>query len=305
MNSVSVSLLEPLSNHTTLRIGGPAEVFVRVMTEEALQQVMSMSHEESLPVQILGQGSNVLVPDEGIPGLVLVLDGAFNQYHFSGDRVDAGGSVVLARLAKQAAQRDLVGLEALAGFPSTVGGAVVMNAGCYGVEIQELIVSVVVIEPGGERRCLQPGDLEAGYRRTRLLGGSAIVARALLRLRAGNGREAMETMATINRKRRSSMPSGFPNAGSVFKNPPGDFAGRLIEGCGLKGARHGGAQISDRHANVIVNLGGASADDVLSLMAMAYHEVKSRHEVDLEPELVLAGTLKDRWLRAVSGTSNG
>jgi UDP-N-acetylmuramate dehydrogenase len=292
---LSVGLAEPLARFTTFRIGGPAEILVRVETPSALQHLMSVIEELSVPVQILGQGSNILIPDSGVGGVVLTLEGSFKDFRFEGERLAAGAGVALARLAKIAAERDLVGLEALAGFPSTLGGAVVMNAGCYGVEIIELIESVSVVEFGGSLRQLKPQDLGAEYRSTNLLGGQSIVCGATLALRRGDGKAALERMAEINRKRRASLPSGHPNAGSTFKNPEGDFAGRLIEACGLKGERSGGAQISDHHANVIVNLGNASADDVLKLMLVAHRQVKFRFDVLLEPELILVGELKDRW----------
>lgn len=299
IEGVEVSLSEPLARHTTLRIGGPAEIFARVESETALCALSSICSAQGIPVRILGQGSNILIPDEGLAGLVLVLEGELRQYRFDGSRVEAGGGVVLARLAKAAAQRDWVGLEALAGFPSTVGGAVVMNAGCYGAEIKDLIESVVTVTPEGELHRLTVEDLDAGYRRTRLLGGTAIVSRVVLRLESGDGRAALLRMSEINRKRRASLPSGHPNAGSTFMNPPGDYAGRLIEACGLKGACCGGAEISDEHANVIVNRDRASAEDVLSLMLRAFREVKVRHDVALEPELILAGGLEGRWRSGV------
>ncbi len=296
---LSVDLSESLAGFTTFRIGGPAEILVRVETESALQNVMSVTEELRVPVQILGQGSNILIPDAGVAGVVLVLQGSFKDFHFDGDRVVAGAGVGLARLAKASASRGLVGLEALAGFPSTLGGAVVMNAGCYGVEIIELIESVKVVDPGGMSRQLEPTELGAEYRRTRLLGAQAIVTSATLALERGDGKAALERMAEINRKRRASLPSGHPNAGSTFKNPAGDFAGRLIESCGLKGERSGDAQISDHHANVMVNLGEASANDVLRLMLMAHRQVKKKFGVSLEPELILVGELRDRWVAGI------
>jgi UDP-N-acetylmuramate dehydrogenase len=292
---------ESLANHTTFRIGGPAEIFVRVETEPALEQLMLITDEKKVPVQMLGQGSNILVPDEGVAGVVMMLDGSFREFHFDGERVDAGGGVALARLARSAAEKGLVGLEALAGFPSTVGGAVVMNAGCYGVEIVDLLESVTVIEPSGRRRNMLPGELGAEYRRTRLLGEPSIVTRARLCLQFGNGEAALARMAEINSQRRSNLPSGHPNAGSTFKNPPGEFAGRLIESCELKGVCRGGAQISDCHANVIVNLKGASANDVLELMLLAHHSVKIKHNISLDPELILVGELRERWIQGIAG----
>ena len=220
---LSVDLSESLASFTTFRIGGPAEILVRVETESALQQVMLVTEELSVPVQILGQGSNILIPDTGVGGVVLVLQGSFKDFCFDGESVAAGAGVVLARLAKAAAARDLVGLEALAGFPSTLGGAVVMNAGCYGVEIIELIESVSVVDPGGKSRQLEPTELGAEYRSTSLLGGQSIVCAATLGLRRGDGKAALERMAEINRKRRASLPSGHPQRRFDIQESRGRF----------------------------------------------------------------------------------
>jgi UDP-N-acetylmuramate dehydrogenase len=286
---------EPLAPHTTLRIGGPAELFVEVASEEALGRLLAEAKQHRVGVEILGLGSNVLIPDEGLEGVVARLGGELRDIEVRGERVEVGAALPLAQVARRLAEQGLVGLEALSGFPSTVGGAVVMNAGCYGTEIKDVLESATVVERDGRRRRLVVADLAAGYRSTRLQGSGAIVTRAVFRLRRGDAAVALARIEELNRRRRASLPSGLPNAGSVFKNPPGDFAGRLIEACGLKGRREGGAQISPKHANVIVNLGGASAHDVLTLMLAARGAVAALCAVELEPELVLAGGLGERW----------
>jgi UDP-N-acetylmuramate dehydrogenase len=285
----------PLANHTTLRIGGPAEWLVRVRTEEALARVRADVRGAAAPFRVLGLGSNVLFPDEGVKGVVALLEGEFLTWIVSGTRVEAGAGLPLARLVRASLDHGLVGLEALAGFPSTIGGAVVMNAGCYGVEIRDVLQWVSVLEPDGERRVLLPEDLGAGYRTTRLLGSDITVLRASFQLRQGDVAQARARMKDFNQRRRGSMPSGRPNAGSVFKNPPGESAGRLLDACGLKGERIGDAVVSHEHANVIVNHGRATASDVLDLMEIMHRRVAVEFGIRLEPELILVGDLRSRW----------
>jgi len=292
---VRLSRQEPLAPRTTLRIGGPAELFARLLSESALAQFLDQSHRLQIPWRLLGLGSNVLLPDEGLSGVTAVLEGEFLEISAAGSRVTAGAGQPLARVARYAVGRGLAGLEALAGFPSTVGGAVIMNAGCYGVEIKDLLESTTILRPGGIRRHLQMEDLSPGYRTTNLQGSDAVVTRATFCLCADDAGEALSRLNELNRRRRKTMPSGRPNAGSVFKNPSGDYAGRLIEECGLKGQQRGGAEISSEHANVIVNNGGATAEDVLGLMRVMHSAVQSEFEVSLEPELILVGSLASRW----------
>jgi UDP-N-acetylmuramate dehydrogenase len=294
---------EPLARRTTFRIGGPAELLVEVASQRALMALLAVVRELEVPFCLVGLGSNLLAPDAGLPGVVAVLGGELRRVRVRGELVSAGGALPLGLLAKRMATRGLVGLEALSGFPSTVGGAVFMNAGCYGTEIKDLLVAATVVERGGRRRHLAPDELEAGYRSTVLQRTGAIVTRAVLRLRRGDAAAALRRIDELNAKRRASLPSDRPNAGSIFKNPPGDYAGRLIEACGLKGAIAGGAQISPKHANVIVNLGGAKATDVLELMVRAREAVRTAFGVELEPEVVLAGDLQASWrARAAAAT---
>jgi UDP-N-acetylmuramate dehydrogenase len=176
-----------------------------------------------------------------------------------------------------------------------VGGAVVMHAGCYGAEIMDVLVTVTALHRDGSRRRYRVGDLDASYRRTALQGTGVVVVSATFQLRAGDAAAALGRIEELNRRRWASLPSGLPNAGSIFRNPPGDHAGRLIEAAGLKGRRVGGAEISAKHANVIVNLGGGRADDVLALMLEARSSVRAAFGVELEPEIVLEGALCERW----------
>ncbi len=286
---------EPLARHTTFKIGGPAELLAEVGTERALASLLAAVGEEGVPFHLLGLGSNLLVPDAGLPGAVARLGKGFKRVRFGSASVTAGGALALPTLARQTARRGLSGLEPLCGFPSTVGGAVWMNAGCYGTEIKDVLLSAWLVDRDGTRRRIGVGELGAGYRSTALQGTGAIVTRASFRLRPADAMACTARIEELNAKRWASLPYGVGNAGSIFKNPPGDFAGRLIEACGLKGRERGGAAISPKHANVIVNLGGATAEDVLGLMLEARRAVRERFGVELTPEVILAGELGERW----------
>ncbi len=289
----------PLASVTTLRIGGAADLFVRVESETALAAVMTVARECAVPLHLHGHGSNVLFPDRGIRGLVCRLRGELELVEVEGEMVRAGAGVTLARLARDTAKQGLLGLEALSGFPSTVGGAVVMNAGCYGTEIGDVLTEVRVARPARPVEAVPVARLDPGYRTTNLQGTDAVITGAEFRLRSGDGAAALKRINELNKRRWQSLPSGKPNAGSVFRNPQDDFAGRLIEACGLKGLRRGGAEISQRHANVIVNREKARAADVLDLMVAAHRAVRDRFGVELRPEIVLAGGLAEEfWDRA-------
>ena len=289
----------PLARMTTLRIGGPADLFVRVDTEDSLVAVMEAVDASGTPLHVHGHGSNVMFPDGGIRGVVCRLRGELKDVDIEDRSVRAGAGATLARLARDTARQGLLGLEALAGFPSTVGGAVVMNAGCYGVEMRDVLTRVRVVRPGLGLATLAVDQLDCAYRTTNLQGTGAVVTSAEFELRHGDGATALARIDELNRRRWQSLPSGKPNAGSVFRNPDGDYAGRLIEACGLKGLRSGGAEISERHANVIVNRGDARAAHVLDLMVTAHRAVRERFGVELSPEVVLAGDLSEEfWTRA-------
>jgi UDP-N-acetylmuramate dehydrogenase len=286
---------EPLARHTTFRIGGPADLLLEAGSEAAVVAAVRAAGELAVPLEPLGLGSNLLVPDEGFRGAVLKLAGELRRVRIRGPRVSAGGGAPLAQVARRAAKAGLAGLEALSGFPSTVGGGVFMNAGCYGTEIRDVLRSARLVERDGARRRVSPEELEPGYRSTNLARSRAIVVRALFELRPGDPAALLARIDELNARRWSALPSGVANAGSVFRNPPGDYAGRLLEAAGLKGRRQGGAAVSERHANVIVNLGGATAADVLALMRAGRDAVAARFGVELEPELVLLGPLAARW----------
>jgi UDP-N-acetylmuramate dehydrogenase len=279
---------EPLARHTTWRIGGPARFFCRVETEAGLARVLAAASQSGLPLALLGMGSNILVADEGFPGYVLRLGGDFLKVTVEGERVTAGGGAALGAVCAAAGRAQLSGIEAISGIPSSVGGAVRINAGAYGGEIFDVLETVRLVSRSGQRRAVAAHEIPHGYRTSDLIRTQEIVSEAVLRLSRAPREQIEARTRAVAEKRRGALPSE-PNAGSVFKNPQGDHAGRLIEACGLKGERLGGALISQRHANVIVNTGGASAADVLGLMGRMRDAVRERFGVTLFPEVELLG----------------
>ncbi|NIR73256.1 UDP-N-acetylmuramate dehydrogenase [candidate division KSB1 bacterium] len=284
--SARVGTNEPLAKHCNWRVGGPADLFVSVKNAHELIQTVRLAHKHGIPPTILGFGANVLVSDAGIRGLV-ILNRAQRISFQPNYLVEADSGTNLAVLAKQAAQLGVGGLEFLIGIPGTVGAAVAVNAGTRTRWISGLLESVRVLQNDGEVEWLSPKELSFSYRTSRLKQTGEVVIAAKLR---GNPDEP----ANIERKMkkelqvRKNQPTG-PSAGSVFKNPPNDFAGRLIEACGLKGFRIGGAQISEMHANFILNVGGAKAQDIKAIIGHAKSEVSKRLDITLEEEIRYLG----------------
>ena len=255
----------PLSGRTTLRIGGPARYLADVLDVPALQALLRFAAEEKLPVLPLGKGSTLLVPDEGFPGIAFTLKGTFLDATVKDMEVVAGGGASLMSLAMVTQKAGLSGLENLSGIPSSFGGAIRINAGSYGTEIFDVLTTVELVSRAGDLRVLPADGIPHGYRWSALVGKSDIVTAGTLRLTPKPIADIEARMREVTAKRKNALPKQ-PNAGSIFKNPPGQFAGKLLEECSLKGRRVGGAEISPVHANVIVNLGGATARDVRALM---------------------------------------
>ncbi len=278
----------PLSGLTTWRIGGPARFYCRVRTEAGLARLLESISSGGIPLAILGMGSNILVADEGFAGCVVRLEGDFLRVAVEGERVTAGGGAALGGVCAAAAREGLSGIESISGIPSSIGGAVRINAGAYGGEIFDVLETVRLVSRAGARRAASASEIPHGYRWSKLIETGEIVSEAVLRLRPAPRGEIEARTHEVAEKRRGALPAE-PNAGSVFKNPEGDHAGRLIEACGLKGERRGGAMISPRHANVIVNTGGARASDVLELMRAMRDAVRERFGVTLSPEVELLG----------------
>jgi UDP-N-acetylmuramate dehydrogenase len=273
----------PLAARTTLKIGGPAHAVAVCKRQGGVVAALAAARAAELPWLVLGQGANVLVPDAGLEALVIRLDDELAGMKREGTTVTAGGGVSLVRLVRESLAAGLAGLECLGGIPSTLGGALAMNAGAYGQELLDVLAWADVVEPDGTVRRLERREIEGGYRWS-VLGRGRIVTRAELRLRADDPAALRERAAQARRRRLAALPPE-PSAGSVFCNPAGDYAGRLLELAGCKGLRRGAAVVSERHANVIVNLGGARACEVRELLAEMARRVRERFAVSLELEL--------------------
>jgi UDP-N-acetylmuramate dehydrogenase len=278
---------ELLAPHTSLRIGGPADFFVKVATEGDLLSAIQVAREHELPVFVLGGGTNVLVADEGIRGVVL--HNSWRQTGVDGDTITAASGTELAHVAAVAARAGIEGLEWMATVPGTVGGAVHGNAGAFGTETADVLVDAELVDLNGDSWTSRADELGYAYRTSSLQGTPIICVRARFRGKAGDRSAAVRRIKEMANERIKKQPLAQPNTGSIFRNPPGDHAGRLIEAAGLKGRRIGGAIVSEKHANFIVNVGDASAADVRALMSVCQSEVSSRFGVKLVPEVELVG----------------
>lgn len=281
---------EPLARYTSYRIGGPADLLALPDTAEELAVIVRACREADVGLTLLGAGSNLLVGDGGMPGVVVKLGPGFRRATWHAAGVRAGAGALIGKLSRAAVEHGLAGLEAAEGIPGTVGGAVVMNAGAYGWETADVLASVEGVDAGGRVVTLERADLACRYRRTELPDGF-VVTGADFELRPDDPAAIRARLEGVRDRRVASQPSGASNAGSIFKNPADDHAGRLIEAVGLKGRRIGRARVSERHANFIVNEGGAWAADVQALMSEAQRTVWERSGVWLEPEIRLVG----RW----------
>jgi len=278
----------PLAELTSFRIGGPADLFVNVEDEAELMHAKAAAYRASVPCFCLGAGTNLLVSDRGMRGLVVRLGDGFAKIKIDDTKVVAGAGAAFGALVEAVVDRGLEGLEFGEGIPGTVGGGLVMNAGAFGGEIAKVVTLVHGVTEAGEAIALTRDDVKFAYRRTEL-PNRFVITRVDFELARGDRERLMTRVAELKAKRASRQPRGVPNAGSIFKNPPGNFAGKLLEGAGLKGTRLGGAAFSDQHANFIVNLGGAQAAEVLALIDMARNKVKEQSGVLLEPEVRLVG----------------
>jgi len=284
---------EPLAARTSFGIGGPAEFFAEMANPQSVERAIEGCRVRAIPYRLLGAGTNVLIADAGIEGLVVRV--VNRDVEVDGTRIRAGAGLKMMRLARVAADAGLRGFEFGIGVPGSVGGAVYQNAGCWGSELRQVLVSVTGFQPGADRRTWSVGDLGLGYRTSALRDGAlrgALVIDATIKLERGDGEEAKRLMARLTRERNETQPIKTKNCGSVFKNPPGDSAGRLIQAAGLKGTREGSAVISELHGNFIINEGGARAADVARLIDRVRSEVMRRFGVQLEREVELIGSWK-------------
>ena len=279
---------EPLARHTTYRVGGPAEILAAPRTREEAAWLRACARSSGAPLTILGAGSNVIAPDGGIPGVVMHMRRPSGRIEFGdGFRVNADALVPLETLVESCASRGFGGLEPLAGIPGTIGGAVVMNAGTRDTDIASLLAAVDAIDPAGERRNLSREDIAFGYRHSLFREPGWLVLGAEFRLGPADAAQSLGRIRAFIADRWAKFPMDLPSAGSVFKRPPGDYAGRLIEEAGCKGMREGGALVSERHANFIVNAGEATAADIVALIERVRRAVFEKTGVRLDLEQIV------------------
>jgi UDP-N-acetylmuramate dehydrogenase len=279
---------EPLRLHTSFRIGGPADALALVNDSAELKACLDWAAEARLPVFVLAAGTNLLVRDGGLRGLAVKLEGEFKDVSIDGSRVRGGAGALLAAVARRAGERGLSGLEWAVGIPGTLGGGLVMNAGAHGGDLAQVARRLGLLE-AGELREISAAEAGFGYRSSRFKAGGALLLWAELELKPGDPLEIQARMREALDRRKASQPLELPNAGCVFKNPAGGSAGQLIEAAGLKGLRRGGAEISELHANFVVNRGDASAADVLWLMEEARKAVLAKSGIRLESEILVLG----------------
>lgn len=285
----SILIDEPMSRHTTFRVGGPADFFVTPKTKEEVRDVIRICKEAGMPYYIIGNGSNLLVSDAGYRGVIVQIYKEMNEVKIEGDLVKAQAGALLSGIAAKALGAELSGFEFASGIPGTIGGACVMNAGAYGGEMKDVLESVTVLTGEGKIIELGRNELELGYRTSVIAKKGYIVLGAVLKLERGDGEKIKTYMDELKEKRVTKQPLEYPSAGSTFKRPEGYFAGKLIEDAGLRGFQVGGAQVSEKHCGFVINRDHATAADIMELMRQVQIRVKENSGVDLEPEVKRLG----------------
>ena len=280
---------EPMKNHTTFKVGGPADYLVTPNLESEVSELIKLCVAKNVPYMIIGNGSNLIVRDGGIRGVVIKLGNNFSECKVEGNRLHLLAGALMSKIGKLALDNHLTGFEFGAGIPGTVGGAVVMNAGAYGGEMQDVIVSVTVLTKDGEILELTKEELELGYRKSCIIPNNYVVLSAVLELAEGNVDDIKKKMNEFAAARREKQPLEYPSAGSTFKRPEGYFAGKLIMDTGLKGYRVGGAMVSTKHCGFVINIGNATAQDILDLIGDIQDRVEYKFGVRLETEVKIVG----------------
>ena len=285
---------EQMSQHTTFRIGGPADVFVMPENYEQIREVLRLCKEEKLPFFVLGNGSNLLVSDSGYRGVIIQMDRNMEEIRLDGEEIHACAGALLSSVAVAARNASLTGFEFAGGIPGTIGGAAVMNAGAYGGELKDVLKEVTVMTREGEILTIPAEKMEMGYRTSIIKTAGYLVLEAVISLKKGDEEAIRATMKDLSERRTEKQPLDYPSAGSTFKRPEGYFAGKLIMDSGLRGYRVGGAQVSEKHCGFVINAGGATAEDVRSLMDHVIRVVREKYGVTLEPEVKFLGDFNGR-----------
>lgn len=289
LNKEDILIDEPMSKHISFRVGGPADILVKPSSEEQIKDILTFAKKENIPYLIIGNGSNLLVRDGGIRGIVIKIAENFNDFSIEGTTVTAQSGAMLSFMGKAIMRNNLTGFEFAAGIPGTLGGAIAMNAGAYGGEMKDIVKSVRLIDSQGNIVELSNEEMQFAYRKSILSKEEYIVLSAVMELKEGNYEEIRDIMKDLTNKRVTKQPLNLPSAGSTFKRPEGYFAAKLIEDCGLKGLTLRGAQVSDKHCGFVVNLGGAQAKDILDLIYVVKSTVYSKFGVMLEEEVKILG----------------
>lgn len=280
---------EPMKNHTSFKIGGPADLFFMPDSVESLKSMISYCKSEAVPFYIIGNGSNLLVADRGYRGVIIQIYRNMNHTSIEDGSVYAEAGILLVKLAKLIYDASLEGFEFASGIPGTLGGAVYMNAGAYGGEMKDVLVDATVVSRDGEIREVSCEDLELGYRHSVLMDQGDVVISANMKLAEGDPEKIKAKMDDLNQRRKDKQPIDKPSAGSTFKRPTGYYAGKLIMDAGLRGYQIGGARVSDKHCGFVINTGDATSADVMALIKHIQNEVMQQFEVALEPEVRMIG----------------
>ena len=284
-----VLVQEPMSQHTSFHIGGPADILVIPSSVQGLLQVLELARTWQVPVTVIGNGTNLLVRDKGIRGLVIKLGNAIKEWQVESSRITFNSGLSLAMAAHVALDAGLTGMEFAAGIPGSVGGAIYMNAGAYGGEMKNIVTEVTVLDRQGQTRIIPAEEMCFGYRSSAIQGTENLILAATVQLQPGDPEKITAKMADLAARRRDKQPLELPSAGSTFKRPVGNFAGTLIDKAGLKGFSVGDAQVSVKHAGFIVNTGHASCADVLQLITAVQEKVFASAGIHLEPEVLIIG----------------
>jgi len=280
---------EPMKKHTSFKIGGPADFLVTPCSVQSLCEVIKLCKKENLPIFIMGNGTNLLVSDKGIRGVVVKIYDNLNRYVVKENFIEAYGGILLSKLSDIALENELTGLEFASGIPGTLGGAVAMNAGAYGGEMKDVVVETEFIDKDGNLKVIRGEEHQFGYRTSFIQKQSAVAVKSVIRLRKGERAAIKALIDDLTVRRQDKQPLEMPSAGSVFKRPEGYFAGKLIEECGLRGYSIGGAQVSEKHCGFIVNKGNATSKDVLDLIRHIQKTVKDKFGVELNTEVKIVG----------------
>lgn len=289
LDKEDIKLDEPMKKHISFRVGGPADILVKPRTEEQLRGVFSLIKKENIPYLVIGNGSNLLIKDGGIRGIVIEISDNFNSFNIEGNKLTVQSGALLSIVGKAVLRAELKGFEFAAGIPGTIGGALAMNAGAYGGEMKDMVKSVRLMDTDGNIVEFSSEEMEFDYRRSILSKTDYVVLSAEIELEKGNYDEIKTKMADFTQRRVTKQPLSLPSAGSTFKRPEGYFAGKLIEDSGLRGLTLRGAQVSEKHCGFVVNLGNANAKDLLDLMYVVKSTVKTKFGIMLEEEVKILG----------------